>query len=131
MTLMDGEQVAGSRETQDVELARSQRRAVGWLTACGGAAELSEATRLGLKVLVRSVAEGRILRVFAQAPGHCFGLIDLNLQGRELRSLVGTVAKGLLLGFPASAPMIGSLFGLLNQGGFLSNDWSLHKQFDG
>ncbi len=37
MTLMDGEQVAGSRETQDVELARSQRRAVGWLTACGGA----------------------------------------------------------------------------------------------
>lgn len=86
---------------------------------------------MGLKLLVRSVAEGRILRVFAQAPGDCLGLGNVNLQGCELRAFVGTVAKRLLLGFPASAPVVGSLFGFLNGRRFLSDDWSLHRQFDG
>ena len=98
-------------------------------TADGGAPESSGATWLGLKVLVRSVAKGRTLRVFALAPSHSLGLANLDFQGRELCSFVGAVAKGLLLGLPASAPIIGSFFDLLNRRGFLSNDWSLHRQF--
>jgi len=38
----------------------------------------------GLKLFVRSVAEGGILRVFALAPGNGLGFADLNLQRFEL-----------------------------------------------
>lgn len=68
--------------------------------------------------------------MFALAPGHCFDLANLNFQGSELASFVRTIAKGLRFGFPASAPIIGAYFGLLNRGEFLRDDWSLHKQFD-
>jgi len=64
------------------------------------------------------------------APGHGFGLGNINFDGRELSSFVGTVAKGLFLGLPASAPPIGSFFRLLNRGGFLSDHWILHGRFD-
>lgn len=69
--------------------------------------------------------------MFALAPGHRLGLGNLNLQGRELRLFVGTVAKRLRLGSSASAPVIGAFFGFLNGGAFLSDDWNLHRQFDG
>jgi len=95
-----------------------------------GAAESSGTALLGLNLLVRSVAEGRTLRMFTLAPGHRFGLGNLNLQGRELCYFVGTIAERLRLGSPASAPIIGSLFGLLNRGKLCSDDWNLHRQFD-
>lgn len=103
-----------------------QRVEQGAVSAHGSVDESWATTFPGLKVLVRSVAEGRSFGMFALAPGHGFGLVNLNFQGRELSSFVGTVAKRLRLGFPASAPPIGSFFGLLNGGGFLSDDWNFH-----
>jgi hypothetical protein len=80
---------------------------------------------------MRTVAEGGSFRVFALAPGHGFGLANINFHGRELGSFMGTVAKGLFLGLAAGAPIVGSCFGLLNRRRFLSDNWSFHRQFDG
>lgn len=81
-------------------------------------------------MLVGTVAEGRDFRMFALAPSHIFCLANFDLHGRELGSFVGTIAEGLRLGLSASAPVIGSFFGLFNGRGFLSNDGSFHRYLD-
>ena len=63
-----------------------------------------------------AVAERRVLRVFATAPRHGFGLGDFRFQRREARALVRAVAKRLALGPAARAPEVSAGFNFLDDG---------------
>jgi hypothetical protein len=73
-------------------------------------------------LFVAAVAKCAVLRVLAAAPGDFPLLGNIDLQGRKCRSLVRSVAKGLVLRSAARTPPVGAGFGIENIGKFLGND---------
>ena len=81
-----------------------------------------------LEALVRAVAEGFGLGVFAGAPGDGLFLLDFGLEGRKPGALVRAVAQRLGFGTSAGAPPIGARLGRLDNGKLLKNDWFAHRR---
>jgi hypothetical protein len=65
---------------------------------------------VGSKALVSAVAEGRFPRALALTERHLSLLFDEELNGDEVRALVGAVTVWLVLGAAAGAPVIGTRF---------------------
>src|SRR6266487_4637803 len=72
------------------------------------------------------VAERRILRVLAAAPGHRFLLADFHFDRREAGAFVGAVAERLRLRTAARTPPIKTRTCLRDEGRFLRNLWFSH-----
>jgi len=75
---------------------------------------------------VGPIAKGHGLGVFARAPCDRRRFGDLNFLGFEPSAFVGTIAKGLALGAPASTPPISAGLDFLNDGPFLKNERLSH-----
>jgi hypothetical protein len=74
-----------------------------------------------------TVAKRLVLRMFASAPGHRFGLGNVGFDWPETASFVRAVAKRLRFGPPAGTPPIGRRFHLLHERKLLDNDRFAHE----
>ena len=69
-----------------------------------------------LQTLVRTVAKGAFVRVFAAAPSDRLFFREFGLLGSDSGSLMGPIAHGLIFRETASTPPVGA-------GGHFFNDW--------
>ena len=76
---------------------------------------------------VAAVAERSVLGMFAAAPSHRLGFRDVHLCRGETGAFVGSVAERLIVGFTATAPIIGVGLGGLNKRSFAGDFWFTHK----
>jgi hypothetical protein len=73
---------------------------------------------------MRPITERRVARGLALAERVLLGLGDLQLHGRELRTLMGAVTPGLVGGFAAAAPPVLSGLELEDGGDFGGDRWA-------
>ena len=76
---------------------------------------------------MRSIAERRVLRMLAAAPGDGFRFGDIDLLRREAGAFVRAVAERLALGTSAGAPPRRAGPRFLYEGRFLGNDRFAHN----
>ena len=74
-----------------------------------------------------AVAKRAVPGMFAAAPGHVAGLLDLNFLGLEPRPFVRPVAKRLRLRAATGTPIIDPRLDILNKRFSLTNDRFAHE----
>ncbi len=79
------------------------------------------------QVFMGAITEGWIFGVFTLAQGDCFLFSQLEGDGRQAGSFMGTVAKGLILGTPTGTPVVRSGFKFENRGDAFSDNRFIHR----